>query len=426
MLGKRGHLVILEREHKRLATLLGRLQTEGGLRGPYLSPCCSERHAAKIPSPRGSQPGKGYCDREGSATSTASKVKLLQLARLAAKRPLYFTRACEAPRNTDAGASAAASYPALAAVLPLLLVEVRAADFSTIDGRVPPFCFAQKIILDPSCSGSGLPTHKSALPLAPASTDDGCAAENIDIRTLKHHLDPPDLLQCSWEGWSRSHLENPPAGCPQGPLPSILPPAAEEDRVVRLAALQHKLLSHALTAFPSASLVCYSTCSLYVHENEAVLLRACLQQQQQQQPSPARWRVCQPPLHSGWFPLPSAIEELRYQVASCGHSTESGGKSPTAILDEALCSFGTLCVRAFPQIHKCRGFFLATLQRDRPPHAQAVPPVEAAAFTGYKGPRKRKNPNKKEALSLSIAEKGGSTARKKPKLRSCTKAGIRI
>ena len=50
--------------------------------------------------------------------------------------------------------------------------------------------------------------------------------------------------------------------------------AAAKDKVAALAAEQYSLLVHALTAFPNATRVVYSTCSVHQQENEAVVLRA--------------------------------------------------------------------------------------------------------------------------------------------------------
>lgn len=48
----------------------------------------------------------------------------------------------------------------------------------------------------------------------------------------------------------------------------------EVGRLRKLAGLQKKLLVHALTAFPDLQKIVYSTCSIYAEENEEVLLGA--------------------------------------------------------------------------------------------------------------------------------------------------------
>lgn len=58
--------------------------------------------------------------------------------------------------------------------------------------------------------------------------------------------------------------------CSGSGLP-LHPLMKDERRVRSLASFQIRILSHALTQFPSVKTVCYSTCSVYVEENEAVV-----------------------------------------------------------------------------------------------------------------------------------------------------------
>lgn len=46
----------------------------------------------------------------------------------------------------------------------------------------------------------------------------------------------------------------------------------DNGRLFKLAGLQHKLLTHAMTSFPNVKKIVYSTCSVYPEENEEVVL----------------------------------------------------------------------------------------------------------------------------------------------------------
>ena len=94
-------------------------------------------------------------------------------------------------------------------------VRVHAADFLSVDPAAPPFCDAEAVLLDPSCSGSGIVGHDAG------GRGGGAAAGRRE----------------------------------------------EERRLERLSRFQERALLHALS-FPRARRVVYSTCSVHVRENE--------------------------------------------------------------------------------------------------------------------------------------------------------------
>ncbi|KAH7106309.1 S-adenosyl-L-methionine-dependent methyltransferase [Auriculariales sp. MPI-PUGE-AT-0066] len=101
-------------------------------------------------------------------------------------------------------------------------VEARNEDFTSLDPTAPEFAHVTHILLDPSCSGSGI------------------------VNRLDYLLDDND--------------EN---------------DATDDDRLERLASFQLAMIKHALQ-FPAAQRIVYSTCSVHAVENERVV-RAALE-----------------------------------------------------------------------------------------------------------------------------------------------------
>lgn len=100
-------------------------------------------------------------------------------------------------------------------------IETINGDFLDIDSNDPSYAEVRAILLDPSCSGSGIST------------------ERLD------HLLPSH---------SRGNQDD----------------ASTSSRIRKLSAFQRKALSHALS-FPSVERVVYSTCSIHQAENEDVV-----------------------------------------------------------------------------------------------------------------------------------------------------------
>ncbi|KAF8348871.1 S-adenosyl-L-methionine-dependent methyltransferase [Amanita rubescens] len=96
-------------------------------------------------------------------------------------------------------------------------VEALNLDFLAVDPKDPRFCMATHILLDPSCSGSGI------------------------INRLDH------LMETEQEVEDR-----------------------DEERLHKLAAFQKTMLKHAMT-FPNVTRIVYSTCSVHAIENEHVV-----------------------------------------------------------------------------------------------------------------------------------------------------------
>ncbi|KAJ6570193.1 S-adenosyl-L-methionine-dependent methyltransferase [Mycena vulgaris] len=104
-------------------------------------------------------------------------------------------------------------------------VEPMNSDFLTVDPLDPKFAKVTHILLDPSCSGSGI------------------------VNRLDHLLET-----------------------------GLLSSEAQDDRLNKLAAFQLMMIRHAMK-FPKASRIVYSTCSIHATENERVVRAALLSEE---------------------------------------------------------------------------------------------------------------------------------------------------
>ncbi|KAF7455906.1 putative williams-beuren syndrome critical region protein [Cryptosporidium felis] len=168
---------------------------------------------------------------------------------------------------------------------PTLLIHVVNCDFLSIaiskdDENLPWYSYrscisrARIIILDPSCSGSGLPQHG-----------------NIN----------------------RGEIEN---------------------RLKNLSEFQTKVLLHSLTMFDSVKTVCYSTCSVFREENEQVVYNVLEKLKNETKVT---------------FSLDYALKDFQsFQKRDSNHLFDDIYKK---------------CLFLTPEIHNCRGFFLAKFKR---------------------------------------------------------------
>lgn len=149
-------------------------------------------------------------------------------------------------------------------------------DFLALDPGDARFKNVTHLLLDPSCSGSGI-VGRDGMPAlqlpkdpkvskAGGSTVDGMAVGRGVSKKRKRH--------------------NESEGNGKGGDPEWLPPSPSFDltneevhcevdfaRLDKLATLQTKIIEHAFS-FPAARRITYSTCSIHVQENEAVVSRA--------------------------------------------------------------------------------------------------------------------------------------------------------
>lgn len=146
------------------------------------------------------------------------------------------------------------------------IISVKASqDFTRLKPNSPEFAEVGALLLDPSCSGSGivgrddtavlhLPSLPSAVPAPPSKKRKRKASVVAEVAATSEAND-----ELSEETPQAAELEN----------------DAEKLklRLANLAGFQLKILLHAF-AFPAATKVTYSTCSIHAEENENVVVKA--------------------------------------------------------------------------------------------------------------------------------------------------------
>lgn len=548
-LGNCGHLVALERDKKRCSVLIKRLLREANLEGPFLLPTCIQQSRPELLGPSRESLTVVQTPRKATTDLRESEQDFvyLELARLASQRPLFFTQKgllstvqhgnAHDPAPNEEGETSGIPPECIPPVpspasstygmpCPPLLVEVRCTDFLQVSGHMKPFSSIETIMLDPSCSGSGLPLHgqwsgtylneatgkKAATlrdkylnsyndPALSVSPESVYTSGSTDCSGLKVTMRSP---QANESGISHANCcdsdQTLPVQSPLVPqlyagnlpcwltpeekqLPSLTVNSASLDRVKKLQKLQQELLVHALTNFPRAYCVCYSTCSLYVEENEGVLSRVGLKPEAPRNTCVASskgrmrsesvnsnnpktentlsttevvskgiisdWFVSRPALHSGWFPPPTVVEHFVKQIQhclverkQCGEQTEkTKARKDDSCLVKALRAFCGICVRASPETHACRGFFLSIIRR-KPhmdsPNEKGSPTTEVQSQAFHSRKRhlfkndkhfcddSRRNPQAMVCSRDSVVSGGRQGKSSKRRIRSWTKAGVSI
>ncbi|MCJ1396117.1 hypothetical protein MMC18_009006 [Xylographa bjoerkii] len=146
----------------------------------------------------------------------------------------------------------------VAGVENIVTVEV-GQDFLRLDPGIEPWCSVGALLLDPSCSGSGIIGRDSTLSIILPSKE----ASTAQITQSKKRKRKPAQDKVS------DNIDIPE----EVPISTTNDQEVLKTRLQSLSTFQTKLLLHAFR-FPKARKVTYSTCSLYAEENESVVLAA--------------------------------------------------------------------------------------------------------------------------------------------------------
>lgn len=120
-------------------------------------------------------------------------------------------------------------------------------DFFDVDPRGPTFRKVRGILLDPSCSGSGIVGRDDEEPLMLPQSGSQIRTQERSLKRKHEEVDSEEAKAVDRD---------------------ILP-----SRIERLAKFQLKLLLRAMQ-FPNVVMISYSTCSVHAEENEAVVVKA--------------------------------------------------------------------------------------------------------------------------------------------------------
>lgn len=226
-------------------------------------------------------------------------------------------------------------------------VEVLAKqDFLAIDPCDTRFRNVTHLLLDPSCSGSGIVGRedipKLALPDDPRTRTKSITSAQPGLKSMKRKRGET----------SEKSTENPPVTTQNNLAPDEeeAPTPATEDRLMKLSNLQTRIVEHAMK-FPAARRITYSTCSIHEQENEVVVSRLLAS------------RVAQT---RGWGVLPRSahVDGMRVWKHRGSRSKIDGQSGVNRLSDEEL----DACIRCNPDDEEgTMGFFVCAFVRDVAP-----------------------------------------------------------
>ena len=130
-------------------------------------------------------------------------------------------------------------------------------DFLALNPQKAPWSEIGSLLLDPSCSGSGIVGRDEVLNVFLPEKKTSTAQNSKSLKRKRHAKIQPACLA--------SDLEQ--------ELSAINDTNQNSARLEALSAFQLKMLLHAFL-FPEARKIVYSTCSLYAEENEHVVIKA--------------------------------------------------------------------------------------------------------------------------------------------------------
>jgi putative methyltransferase len=208
-------------------------------------------------------------------------------------------------------------------------------DFLRVNPDKPPWNEVRALLLDPSCSGSGIIGRDEALRVVLPSRDNSIIvpANGSKKRKRRTQIDPTPVL-----------------GVKSKDVPMSEDKASDQlsVRLTALSTFQLKLLLHAFQ-FPEARKIAYSTCSIYAQENEHVVMKALASSLAKEKSWRILWRTEQVSGMKAW--------EIRGDIQACKAADSDNVEDVDHIAEACLrCEKGTN--------EGTQGFFVAAFVRD--------------------------------------------------------------
>ena len=136
-------------------------------------------------------------------------------------------------------------------------------DFLRLDPQKEPWCSVGALLLDPSCSGSGIIGREETLSFDIPSREGRPTRLTRSKKRKRKEKDAPTTIIPIDETEEETSI----------PENGTVTAEKLQSRLASLSIFQTKLLLHAMS-FPRAHTITYSTCSVYAEENEYVVLNA--------------------------------------------------------------------------------------------------------------------------------------------------------
>ena len=217
-------------------------------------------------------------------------------------------------------------------------------DFLKRDPNKPPCSHVHAVLLDPSCSGSGIVNREGILNVTTPRVGTELSADQTSKRKRKRRT----LKQTA--PTTSSSLEVDHVATKDEHEGSL------NERLAALSAFQLRLLLHAFQ-FPKAQKITYSTCSIYTDENEKVVIKALLLSRDKG----LCWRILRRTEQIGGM----QTWDNRGDFGACQDLLSDSPLDAKEISEACIrCQKGTK--------EGTQGFFVAAFVRDHPPDLPSV------------------------------------------------------